>query len=107
MSLLDQYNKSSMAKATKILDGAIAKLQGMEATVATCFPHPTLSAASAEFKKLNVESGSNEPVLKAVSITIDEISAVSQGVLSSFRPQYRNGLRLLTNCPSNPQTLGL
>mmetsp|Transcript_3370 Transcript_3370/g.7727 ORF Transcript_3370/g.7727 Transcript_3370/m.7727 type:complete len:245 (+) Transcript_3370:104-838(+) len=80
MTLLEQYNKSSKDKATKILDGAIAKLQGMEATFATCFPHATLSSASAEFKKLNVESGSNEPVSKAVSMTIDEISAVSQDV---------------------------
>ena len=83
MTLLEKYNKLSEEKATKILDGALAKLEAMETTFATCFPHATLSAASAEFKKLNVESGHNEPVSKAVSATIDEISAVSQGTLNS------------------------
>jgi len=78
MTLLEKYNESSKEKATKILDGAIAKLEAMEATLAANFPHVSLSAASAEFKKLNVESGSNEPVSKAVSVTIDEISSVSQ-----------------------------
>lgn len=82
MTLLEKYNKSSKDKATKILDGAVVKLEAMEATFATCFPHATLSAASAEFKKLNVESGTNEPVSKAISMTIDEISAVSQGKLN-------------------------
>ena len=103
MTLLEQYNKSSKDKATKILDDAIAKLQSMEATFANCFPHATLSAASTEFKTLNVESGVNEPVSNAVSMTIGEISAVSQGALNSSMPRYRDCFGMLTDCPPNTQ----
>jgi hypothetical protein len=79
MTLLEKYHASSKDNAMKILDGAIGKLEKMEATFGDCFPYPGLSAASADFKTINVESGANEKVSKAVSTTLDEISSVSQG----------------------------
>lgn len=84
MTIFKNYTKSSKDKATKILDSAVAKLEGMETTFSICFPHATLSAASAEFKRLNHEIGTNEPVSKAVSMTMDEISSILQGMFKSF-----------------------
>jgi hypothetical protein len=63
----------------KVLDDAVDKLKKMEATFAECFPYSSLSAASADFKTITVENGSNEKVSKAVSYTLDEITAVTQG----------------------------
>jgi hypothetical protein len=79
MSLLEKYHASSKNNAMKILDGAIGKLEKMEATFGECFPYPGLSAASADFKTMNVESGTNEKVSKAVSTAMDEIFSVSRG----------------------------
>ena len=84
MTILEKYNKSSKDKATKILNGAVARLEGMETTYSACFPYSTLADAAADFEKLNVEIESNKPVVKAVSVTMDEISSVSQGVFKSF-----------------------
>lgn len=63
----------------KILDGALGKIEKMEATFGACFPYPSLSAASADFKTINVESGTNEKVSTAVAMTLDEVSSISQG----------------------------
>lgn len=63
----------------KILDGAVPKLEQMEASFGANFPYPSLSAASADFKAANVASGANEKVSKAVASTLDEIAGVSQG----------------------------
>jgi len=52
----------------------------METTYTACFPYSTLADAAADFEKLNVEIESNKPVLKAVSVTMDEISSVSQDI---------------------------
>eukprot|EP00980_Cylindrotheca_fusiformis_P026139 scaffold15472_cov117-Cylindrotheca_fusiformis.AAC.3 len=78
MTLLEKYSKSSKDNAKKILDGAVPKLEKMEATFAQCFPYPSLSAASADFKANSVESGANEKVSNVVAVTMDEISALSQ-----------------------------
>ena len=80
MTLLEKYNSSSKQNAAKIVDGAVDKLGKMEATFADCFPYPSLSAASADFKSIAVESGANDKVSKAVSMTMDEISSVAQGM---------------------------
>lgn len=64
----------------KILDGAINKLETMEATFSECFPYPSLSSASTDFKAIDPATESNEKVAKAVSTSLDEIASVAQDV---------------------------
>lgn len=76
MSLFKKFKKNSKAEAMELLDSSVAMIEEMQGAQTTLFPFGKLSEASSDFGK-SATLATNEVVTKAVSTTLDQLSAQS------------------------------